>query len=131
MRTKMLRTEWAEWIELKGFSELQVSWKARITKCDESGRKKTAELQRKLRESYGDTPNYENNVHYGSIKTTIVYRDLDADPKAYAATYSGSLPEQKNSSGSQFGATPKATAQKKRAASPTSLTAPATSCGAA
>ena len=82
MRTKMLRTEWAEWVELNGHTELQVSWKARITKCDESGRKRTAELQRKLRESYGDTPNYENNVHYGSIKTTIVYRDLDADPKA-------------------------------------------------
>jgi len=77
VETKMLRTEWAEWVELKGYSSLQLSWKAQITKCDDEGRKKTAALQYKLKNSYGDTSFYERNVKYGTIKTTIVYRDLD------------------------------------------------------
>jgi len=89
MTTKMLRTEWAEWIELKGESKLTLSWKAQITKCNDQGRKKTAELQYKLKNSYGDTSYYERNVKYGSIKTTIVYRDLDADPKALGETEGG------------------------------------------
>ena len=86
MKTKMLRTEWAEWVELKGYSELQLSWKAQITRCDEKGRNKTGALQRKLRTNYGDTSFYESNVKYGSIKSSIVYRDLDADPKALTET---------------------------------------------
>lgn len=77
MRTRMLRSSWAEWVELKGASELTQSWKSRVTKLDDSGRKKTADLQAKLRESYGSTPNYGNNVIKGSIKTDIVYRDLE------------------------------------------------------
>ncbi len=82
MKTKMIRTEWSEWLELKGASELSQSWKANITRCDDEGRKKTAELTQRLRESYGDTSYYRKNVLKGSIKTSIVYRDLDADPKA-------------------------------------------------
>lgn len=78
MQTRMLRSSWAEWVELKGASELTQSWKSRVTKLNDEGRKKTADLQARLRESYGNTPNYGNNVVKGSIKTDIVYRDLEA-----------------------------------------------------
>ena len=77
MQTRMLRSSWAEWVELKGASELTQSWKSRVTKLNDEGRKKTADLQARLRESYGNTPNYGNNVVKGSIKTDIVSRDLE------------------------------------------------------
>ena len=69
--TTGLTTEWQEWAERKGNSALVAELRSVTFRPGREGRIKRAELNRKLRASFGSTPNYGRNVIRGSIKNVV------------------------------------------------------------
>ena len=69
--TTGLTTEWQEWAERKGNSALVAEMRSVTFRPGRDGRIKRAELNRKLKASYGNSPNYGRNVIRGSIKNVV------------------------------------------------------------
>ena len=69
--TTGLTTEWQEWAERKGNSALVAEIRSVTFRPGRDGRIKRAELNRKLKASYGSTPNYGRNVIRGSVKNVV------------------------------------------------------------
>ena len=69
--TTGLTTEWQEWAERKGNSALVAEMRSVTFRPGRDGRIKRAELNRKLKASYGNSPNYGHNVIRGSVKNVV------------------------------------------------------------
>ena len=69
--TTGLTTEWQEWAERKGNSALVAEMRSVTFRPGRDGRIKRAELNRKLKAAYGNSPNYGRNVIRGSVKNVV------------------------------------------------------------